>query len=78
MARRELDEFWKAAEQQGGIRVRDRSRVFKVLKTPVPLENTPNELRALLGYEFFRIDQETGRSGSWTRSSVLKRSASSG
>ena len=60
-ARRELDEFWKAAEQQGGIRVRDRSRVFKVLKTPVPLENTPNELRALLGYEFFRIDQETGK-----------------
>ena len=60
-ARRELDEFWKAAEQQGGVRVRDRSRVFKVLKTPVPIENTPNELRALLGYEFFRIDQETGK-----------------
>ncbi|HEX5474625.1 MAG TPA: DUF4062 domain-containing protein [Vicinamibacterales bacterium] len=59
--RREVLEFWKAAERQGGIRVRDRARVFKVLKTPVPLEMTPVELRALLGYEFFRVDPDTGK-----------------
>lgn len=58
---RELEEFWHAAELQGGIRVRDKARVFKVLKTPVALERTPPELRTILGYEFFKIDPETGK-----------------
>jgi hypothetical protein len=58
---RELREFWTAAEEQGGIRVGDKARVFKILKTPVPLDKTPPELRMLLGYEFFRIDPESGR-----------------
>jgi Domain of unknown function (DUF4062) len=60
-ARRELVEFHKAADDQGGVRVRDKARVFKVLKTPVPLEATPPELRSLLGYEFYRVDPETGK-----------------
>ena len=60
-ARKELGEFWKAAEQQGGVKIRDRARVFKVLKTPVELETTPSELRALLGYEFFHVDHDTGK-----------------
>jgi hypothetical protein len=58
---RELKAFWAAAEAQGGIRVHDKARVFKVLKTPVPLDKTPAELRMLLGYEFFRIEPETGK-----------------
>jgi hypothetical protein len=58
---RELKEFWAAAEQQGGIRVGDKARVFKVLKTPVPLDRTPPELRMLLGYEFFKVEPETGK-----------------
>ena len=48
---RELTEFFKAAEAQGGLKVRDKARVFKVLKQPVPLDRTPQELRAILGYE---------------------------
>jgi hypothetical protein len=60
-ARKELTEFWKAAEQQGGIRFRDRARIFKVLKTPVPLEMHPPELQSLLGYEFFKVDSDTGK-----------------
>jgi hypothetical protein len=60
-ARKELTAFWQAAETQGGIRFRDKLRVFKVLKTPVPFDNHPPELQALLGYEFFKIDPETGR-----------------
>src|SRR5262249_14766056 len=60
-ARRELVEFWRAAEQQGGIKQGDKARVFKVLKTPVPIESTPPELRSILGYEFFKIDPETGK-----------------
>ena len=58
--RKEIDEFCKAAEQQGGVRVRDKARIFKVLKTPVPLEQHPPELQSLLGYEFFKVDPETG------------------
>ncbi|HUE84600.1 MAG TPA: hypothetical protein VMO26_00835 [Vicinamibacterales bacterium] len=58
---RELKEFWTAAEAQGGIRVGDKARVFKILKTPVALDKTPPELKMLLGYEFFRVDPETGK-----------------
>ena len=57
---RELNEFCKAAEQQGGVQVRDKSRIFKVLKTPVPLNQQTPPLRALLGYEFFRMDPDHG------------------
>ena len=60
-ARRELAEFWKAAEEQGGVCFHDKARIFKVLKTPVPIETTPPELQSLLGYEFFRVDPDTGR-----------------
>jgi hypothetical protein len=58
---RELSEFWHAAEAQGGVNVGSKARVFKVLKTPVPLEKTPPELRGLIGYDFFRIDPDTGK-----------------
>ena len=58
---RELKEFWKAATEEGGVRVGDKARVFKVLKTPIPLEMHPEEVRQFLGYEFFRVDPETGR-----------------
>ena len=58
---REFSEFLKAAEAQGGLKVRDKARVFKVLKQPVPLDRIPAELRAILGYEFFATDPETGK-----------------
>ncbi len=60
-ARRELAAFCQAAQAQGGIRVGDKARLFKVLKTPVPLEEHPPELQGYLGYEFFKVDPETGR-----------------
>jgi Domain of unknown function (DUF4062) len=59
--RRELIEFWKAAEAQGGVRLHDKARIFKVLKTPIPREMDPPELQPLLGYEFFKVDPNTGR-----------------
>ena len=58
--RRELVEFWKAAEAQGGVSFHDKARIFKVLKTPIPRELDPPELQPLLGYEFFHVDAETG------------------
>ena len=59
--RRELAEFCRAATEQGGIRVRDKARIFKVLKTPVPQDEYPPELQSILGYEFFKVDAETGK-----------------
>ncbi len=59
--RRELIEFWKAAEAQGGVRFHDKARIFKVLKTPIPRAMDPPELQPLLGYEFFKVDPATGR-----------------
>lgn len=59
--RRELAEFTKAAAHQGGVRWRDKARIFKVMKTPVPPEMHPPELQHLLGYEFFTVHPETGR-----------------
>ena len=40
-------------EASSGTQVGTRSRVFKVLKTPVPLDEQPEPLRSLLGYEFY-------------------------
>jgi TIR domain len=51
--RRELDEFVHCAEAGSGKQVGTKSRVFKVLKTPVPLDEQPEPLRSLLGYEFY-------------------------
>jgi hypothetical protein len=59
--RRELAEFCRAAEEQGGVRIGDKARIFKVLKTPVPFEEHPPELQNMLGYEFFKIDSKTGK-----------------
>jgi hypothetical protein len=59
--RKELSEFWKAAEKQGGVRFREKARIFKVLKTPIPPEAHPPELQPLLGYEFFKVDPDSGR-----------------
>jgi hypothetical protein len=57
---RELTEFCKAAAQQGGVAIHDKSRIFKVLKTPVPLDQQVPPLPSLLGYEFFRVDPQSG------------------
>ena len=59
--RREVEEFCKAAESQGGVRCHDKARIFKVLKTPVPRDLEMPELSRLLGYEFYKVDPETGR-----------------
>ncbi len=58
---KELEEFIKAAEQNDSLHIDNEFRVFKVVKTYIPLEEHPAELRMLLGYEFFKIDQSTGR-----------------
>ena len=56
---REVREFCQAAERGGGIVFDNKSRLFKVVKMPVPRERVPEPLQPLLGYEFFR--EEDGR-----------------
>ncbi|HEY6324374.1 MAG TPA: hypothetical protein VJA16_22755 [Thermoanaerobaculia bacterium] len=58
---RELREFLNASERSGGLRVADKIRVFKVVKTPVPLDQHPSELQRVLGYEFYTTEASTGR-----------------
>jgi hypothetical protein len=58
---RELNEFVKSASEKGGLRVGEKTRLLKVMKTPVPLDQQPQPLQQMLGYEFYRLDPETGR-----------------
>ncbi len=58
---RELQEFCRRSERHGGVRIGDKSRIFKVIKTPVPLEQHPEPIRPLRGYEFYTRDPDTGR-----------------
>src|SRR5262245_18639286 len=58
---RELNEFVKASVKTGGLRIADKLRVFKVVKTPIPREQQPTELQATLGYEFFTTERDSGR-----------------
>jgi len=58
--RRELREFVEVNQAGGHLTVGDKSRIFKIVKTPVPREELPGEVQALLGYEFYKVDPETG------------------
>lgn len=63
--RRELEEFVRVVEAKGGISFENKSRIFKVVKTPVSPQEMPPRLAELfsrlLGFEFFDVDAETGR-----------------
>ncbi len=54
---RELEHFSNAAEARGGLKVGDKARIFKVIKTHLPRDQHPQELDRLLGYEFFAFDE---------------------
>ncbi len=53
---RELNAFCLAAEHSGGVRIGDKARIFKVVKTPVSRERLPEQVQPMLGYEFFVYD----------------------
>jgi hypothetical protein len=55
---RELREFCEAAARTGGVTIGNKSRVFKVVKTPVePGTELPPSVQRTLGYEFFAVDE---------------------
>jgi len=56
---REVDEFSKAVEHSGGLVVGNKSRVIKVIKTPVDNEGSlPPVMKELLGYPFYVFDED--------------------
>ena len=59
----------------GGVQIHDKSRIFKVLKTPVPLDQQRPPLPSLLGYEFF-VRRSRHREGPRVRRAVRRPSAS--
>ncbi|MBC8245017.1 MAG: toll/interleukin-1 receptor domain-containing protein [Verrucomicrobia bacterium] len=62
---RELNEFYNKVESSGGVRVGDKSRIIKVVKTPVDGDSDGGSVHkifnSLLGFEFFDVDPDTGR-----------------
>ena len=63
--RRELQEFARIVDAKGAVRIENKSRIFKVVKTPVSPQEMPPPLAdlfsRLLGFEFYDVDPETGR-----------------
>lgn len=55
---KELREFLKAAESSSKLDVENKSRIFKIVKTHVPLEEQPDGIRGILGYMFFQLDDK--------------------
>jgi hypothetical protein len=62
---REVAEFEKIAGGADGFRVNEKSRFFKVVKTPFAPADVPESLagpfESVLGFEFFKIDPASGR-----------------
>jgi hypothetical protein len=59
---REIDEFVRSAEQQGGVKIgENQKRIFKVEKTPVDRSRHPSVLQGQTGYRFYIKDKEKGR-----------------
>lgn len=57
---KEISEFCRTAEQNGGSVVDNKSRVFKVIKTPVDsLEPLPSVAKKAVGYEFYTREGNT-------------------
>ncbi len=58
---KEVELFYDAASKSGGIAIDNKARIFKVLKTPVEIEEQPVKIRPLLGYEFYRRETDSNR-----------------
>lgn len=59
--RREFEAFRRNAEQPGGLRVENKLRIVKVVKTHVAREALPAAVGDVLGYQFYSVDENTKR-----------------
>jgi hypothetical protein len=58
---REVNEFHEACKNNIGFSVNNQARIFKIIKTPLKIENHPESIKNILGYEFYTTDASTGR-----------------
>jgi len=58
---REVDEFYHTSQSNIGFTVSNKARIFKVIKTPVRIDQHPEKISGVLGYEFYTTDPGTGR-----------------
>lgn len=58
---KELSEFYRLAGGNVGVRLGNRSRCVKVVKTYLPRDEHPAVLQGQVGYEFFEEDPDTKR-----------------
>jgi hypothetical protein len=63
--KKELNYFYKAADENGGIAIGNKSRIFKIVKTPIDkdaIEKLPDDLQRIfadiLDYKFFRWESD--------------------
>ena len=58
---KEVDGFYDVANKNLGFYVGNKGRIFKVIKTPVPLEKIPDKIKPMLEYPFFTKDRKSTR-----------------
>ena len=58
---KEANEFHDVCNTNIGFSINNKARVFKVIKTPLKIEQHPESIRNVLGYEFYSSDPVTGR-----------------
>lgn len=58
---KEVNEFYDVCQSNIGFIVNNKARVFKVIKTPVNQSLHPDNIKNILGYEFYGTDPTTGR-----------------
>ena len=63
--RKELNEYYDSASHGEGVKVGDKSRIIKVIKTPFDsgeaMQMLPKLFEGLLGFEFYETDPDSGR-----------------
>lgn len=57
-----VEAFYKATEPSN----KSRSRVFKVFKSPLSIQEQPPRLRELLGYDMYQLDPDSGEIREYT------------
>lgn len=58
---KELSEFCRLAEQGEGLKIGEKSRCIKVVKSFLERTKHPTQLQGVLGYEFYEVNEETKR-----------------
>jgi hypothetical protein len=55
--KREVEAFCNAAKQSLGVQVGNKSRIFRVVKTPVDRGQLPAQMNDSIGLDFFQLDE---------------------